>query len=77
MDLARYKELKEKGLVILQPVGGQVIVISKDFDTATGAELKSKAIPVDEESLRKQKATLELQLDTLTEFLADVVASKT
>lgn len=76
MDLGRYKELKEKGLVTMQLLGNQVIVISKEFDAATGVELKDKVIPVDEEALLSQKAKLGVQLDAITEFLEDIAVAK-
>lgn len=76
MDLGKYKLLKEKGLIRLQLLGEQVIVISKRYDSDTGAQLKDNVIPVDEKALLEQKVTLGGQLEAITEFLEDIEVAK-
>ena len=77
MDLGRYVELKAAGKVTMQTVGNTVVVISKKYDAATGAELDDSILPVDEASLQKQKEVLRGQLDSIAEFLDDVANVKT
>lgn len=76
MDLGKYKLLKEKGLIRLQLLGEQVIVISKRYDSDTGAQLKDNVIPVDEKALLEQKVTLGGQLEAIAEFLEDIEVAK-
>ena len=71
MDLARYAELKAAGKVTMQPIGNQTVVISKRYDAASGTELADEILPVDVESLTKQAAELQTNLDAITLFLTD------
>lgn len=72
----RYKELKAKGKITLQLVGMQVITISKRYDSATSEELGDIPMPADEESLARQKAELEAEVEGITEYLADIGSAK-
>ena len=76
MNIGRYPELKRQNLVRLQPLGDQVIAISKTFDPDTGMMLKEQAIPMDEVKLAQQKTTLEMQLAALTELIEDIEEAK-
>lgn len=76
MNLERYPALKAAGKVKLQPIGNQVVVITKRYDVDLGTELNDAILPVDTTSLEKQMLELETKLKAIILFLNDVAAVK-
>lgn len=74
MELRRYIELKEKGIISLHKVGSKIVVVKEKWDPETGKNLSADILPVDIESINKQKDELQLQLNALNNFLADIEA---
>jgi hypothetical protein len=72
MDINKYSEKKEKGLIQLQKLGSAYALISRRFDQETGAELDPEIISVNQDELVQQRDTLMAQANTINELLSDM-----
>lgn len=72
MDIQKYVEKKEKGLVEIITLGNARALVSKRFDHDTGAELNPEIITLDKESLLKEREGLVEKLEALDALLADI-----
>ena len=76
--LARYSELKAKGVASMQKNNqGEVVIVAKKFDPDTGEVIKTKTYHIDPEWVNKRKKEAKAELRGYKEIEADYVeASK-
>lgn len=72
MDISKYTEKKEKGLVEIITLGNAFALVSKRFDHDTGAELDPEIITINKDELVKQREQLATQLKSIDALLTDI-----
>lgn len=72
MDIQKYEEKKQAGLAEVKKLGSAHALISKRFDSETGAELPTEIITLDIAALNKERETLVNKLAALDALLADI-----
>lgn len=76
MDIQKYVEKKEKGMVEVISVGNASALVSKRFDPETGAELDPEIVSLNKDDLTKQREQLANALASVDALLADMDKSK-
>lgn len=74
MDINKYSEKKEKGLLQIMPIGNSFALISKQFDQHTGEEIDPEIITLDREEYVKQRDNLMEKVKSFDELIADIDA---
>ena len=74
IDIKRYLELKEKGLVTLAKVGDAYVASWPQFDPLTGEKLSPTTEAFDKEAITKMKEEADKVLTGADTFLTDVNA---
>ena len=70
-----YRKRKDAGAVRLAKQGDKYVVILRNFDSQTGAEVNATQVEVDLKDLDKQMTALKEQMAALTEFMNDLKAT--
>jgi hypothetical protein len=76
MEVGKYKELKEKGLIKLAKIGNSYAYEKKKFDPDTGAAVSPEVAALDLKWLEQQKETLLSQVTNIDEIIKDCQALK-
>ena len=71
IDLKRYSELKEKGVVGLVKAGDSYAVAYKKFDPSTGEDLPDEVLGVNMKELQDKKASLQKEIDEIDAFIGE------
>ena len=74
IDIKRYLELKEKGLVTLAKVGDAFVASWNNFDPLTAEKLAPTTEAFDRESVLKMKEEADTLSASVAAFLADLDA---
>ena len=77
MDIHKYAEKKNKGLVEFVSIGKAFALVSKRFDPDTGTELEPEIISIDKKELQNQRDELAKQIASLDAMLSDMDKPKT
>jgi hypothetical protein len=77
MNIQKYAEKKQKGMVEVLSVGKAHALVSKRFDPETGAELDPEIVALNKEELTKQREQLAKALASIDALLADMDKPKT
>lgn len=75
IDLSRYTEEKSAGTMKIVNIEGKLHFVERKFDTKTGVSTPN-IVPIDLDSLKFAKKSLEGQLAGVTALLADAEATK-
>ncbi len=72
MDLIRYKEKKQKGLISLIKQDDVYLMSIKRFDSETGEKIDDEIIPINIGWLKEMKEHLQKQVEAIDELLKDI-----
>jgi len=78
-DLSRYSEHKASGLIKVEKVNGNTVIVAKQFDRFTGAPLADIPVVITDEVLTQvaqQRRMAQILIDESKAFLADVKGDK-
>ena len=74
IDIKRYLEKKEKGLVTLTKIGSAAVISSEVFDQETGVKLTPAVEAIDPNSLKKLREETVSLLSQLDSLIKDIEA---
>lgn len=72
MDLIRYKEKKQKGLISLIKQDDVYLMSIKRFDSETGERIDDEIIPIDIGGIKEMREHLQKQIEAIDELLKDI-----
>ncbi|MCM8807569.1 MAG: hypothetical protein NC926_06465 [Candidatus Omnitrophica bacterium] len=72
MDLIRYKEKKQKGLISLIKQDDVYLMSIKRFDPETGERIDDEIIQIDIGGLKEIREHLQKQIEAIDELLKDI-----
>lgn len=74
IDLQKYKEKKEAGLVSLVKAGDSYAMATKKFDSENGADLPDEVVGVHMKELTDKKIALQDEIKDIDAFIVDCQA---